>query len=481
MNFKIIIRALGALLLIESFFILLSLGVSLIYGENDWKALLYSSLITISVGAVLLAFSHKAIRNVGKRESYIIVSLVWVIFSLFGSLPFFLGGEIPSFTDAFFETISGFTTTGSSILNNIEAMPHGLLFWRSLTQWIGGMGIIVMSIAILPFFGIGGMQLFSAEVPGPTADKIHPRVKETAKRLWAIYLMFTIVETILLLFGGMNLFDAINHSFTTMATGGYSTKQASIAYWSSPYIQYVITIFMFIAGTNFSLSYFAINLKFNKIWKDEEFRYYLGFTLLFSIAISIMLIFSENLGIERSFRDAIFQVVSLMTTTGFATADYMSWLVPISTLLFVVMFFGGSAGSTGGGIKIVRIVIMFKNSVLEFKRLIHPNAIIPVRMNHKAVHGKIVRNVLAFIVIYIMIFFVSTLIMSFFGLDVETAMGSVIACLGNIGPGIGSVGPAENFYTIPDGGKWFLGFLMLIGRLELFTVLIILSPAFWKK
>jgi len=481
MNFKIIIRALGALLLIESFFILLSLGVSLIYGESDWQSLLYSTLITLSVGAILLAFSHKAVRDVGKREAYIIVSFVWIVFSLFGALPFYLGGEIPSFTDAFFETISGFTTTGSSILNNIEAMPHGLLFWRSLTQWLGGMGIIVMSIAILPFFGIGGMQLFSAEVPGPTADKIHPRVKETAKRLWAIYLMFTIIETILLLFGGMNLFDAINHSFTTMATGGYSTKQASIAYWNSPYIQYVITIFMFIAGTNFSLSYFAINLKFKKIWQDEEFKYYLGFTLIFSIAITLMLIFSENLGIERSFRDAIFQVVSLMTTTGFATADYMSWIIPISTLLFVVMFFGGSAGSTGGGIKIVRIVIMFKNSVLEFKRLIHPNAIIPVRMNHKAVHGKIVRNVLAFIVFYIIIFFVSTLIMSFFGLDVETAMGAVIATLGNIGPGIGSVGPAENFYTIPDGGKWFLGFLMLIGRLELFTVLIILSPAFWKK
>ncbi len=480
-NYKVIIRALGALLLIEAFFLLLSFGVSMIYGESDWSAILISSGITLFIGAFLLLIARKAVKEVGRREAYIIVSLVWVVFSLFGALPFYLSTEIPSFTDAFFETISGFTTTGSSILNDIEAMSHGLLFWRSLTQWIGGMGIIVMSIAVLPIFGIGGVQLFSAEVPGPTADKIHPRVKETAKRLWGLYLMFTIAETILLLFGGMSLFDAINHSFTTMATGGYSTKQASVAYWNSPYIQYVITIFMFIAGTNFSLSYFAVNLKFKKIWKDEEFRYYLSFTLLFTVAITLMLIFSENLGIERSFRDAIFQVVSLMTTTGYATADYMSWLVPISTLLFVVMFFGGSAGSTGGGIKIVRVVIMFKNSVLEFKRLIHPNAIIPVRMNHKAVHGKIVRNVLAFIVFYIIIFFISTLIMSFFGLDVETAMGTVIACLGNIGPGIGSVGPAENFYLIPAGGKWFLGFLMLIGRLELFTVLIILSPAFWKK
>lgn len=481
MNFKIISRGLGALLLIETFFMLLSFLVSIIYGESDSVALIESAGITVGFGGIFLLFGRNAEKKIGRREAYFTVSIVWVIFSLFGSLPFVLSGEIPSFTDAFFETISGFTTTGSSILNDIEALPHGLLFWRSLTQWLGGMGIIVMSIAILPIFGIGGIQLFSAEVPGPTADKIHPRVKETAKRLWAIYFAFTVLETILLLFGGMSLFDAINHSLTTMATGGYSTKQASVAYWNSPYIQYVITIFMFIAGTNFTLSYFAINLKFSKLWKDEEFRFYLGFILFFTFSSMGLLLATSETGIEQAFRDSFFQVVSLITTTGYATADYMTWATPIIALLFVAMFFGGSAGSTGGGIKIVRIVIMIKNSVLEFKRLIHPNAIIPVRMNHQAIDGKIVRNVLAFIVFYIVIFFLSTLIMSFFGLDIESSMGAVIATLGNIGPGIGKVGPAENFYAIPDAGKWFLSFLMLIGRLELFTVLIILSPAFWRK
>ena len=481
LNYKIIIKVIGALLIIESFFLLLSFGVSLIYGESDWSALLISSGITLVFGSSLLLLTRKATKKIGKREGYIIVSLVWVVFSIFGAIPFVISGEIPSITNAFFETISGFTTTGSSILNDIEAMPHGLLFWRSLTQWLGGMGIIVMSIAILPIFGIGGMQLFAAEVPGPTADKIHPRVKETAKRLWGIYILFTVAETILLMLGGMNLFDAINHSFTTMATGGYSTKQASVAYWDSPFIQYTITVFMFIAGTNFAISYFAIKLKFKKIWNNEEFKYYIFFTLFFTLGIAVMLIFTQNTGIEKSFRDAFFQVVSLMTTTGYATADYWSWTPFIAITAFIVMFFGGSAGSTGGGIKIIRIVVLFKNSILEFKRLIHPNAIIPVRINHKIVDDKVVRNILAFIAFYMAIFFVSTLIMSFTGLDLDTSMGAVIACLGNIGPGIGDVGPIENFHYISDFGKWFLSFLMLIGRLELFTVLILFTPAFWKK
>ncbi len=480
-NFKTVFRLLGSLLFIESFFLLLSTAVSLIYSEQSFYALLIPASITLILGALSWKRKTKTPANIGKKEGYLIVALVWVVFSLFGALPFVISGDIPNYTDAFFETMSGFTTTGASILNDIEAMPKGLLFWRSITQWMGGMGMIVMSLAILPMLGIGGMELFAAEVPGPTADKLHPRVRQTAKRLWGIYAGFTLVETILLMLGGMDLFDAVNHAFTTMATGGYSTKQASIAN-ESAYIQYIIILFMFIAGVNFSLSYFALKLKFKKVFTNEEFRYYTGFVIAFTTALTII-VFTRNYdaGFEKAFRDALFQVVSLITTTGFATADYLQWGALGIILSFAMMFFGGSAGSTGGGIKIVRIVMLFKNSFLEFKRLLHPNAIIPVRLNHRAIKPEIVTNVLAFIVVYILTFVVGTIVMSGLGLDLDSAMGSVIASLGNIGPGIGSVGPSDNFAHIPQLGKWFLSFLMLMGRLELFTVMIIFTPVFWKK
>jgi len=480
-NKKIIIQVMGLLLLIEGFFLAISTLVSLIYDQYDFNALLITTLICFAIGISLRLVTHNAEKNIGKREGYIIVSLVWVVFSIFGALPFVISGAIPSYADAFFETISGFTTTGASILNDIESIPYGLLFWRSLTQWLGGMGIIVLSIAILPIFGIGGMQLFVAEVPGPTPDKLHPRIKETAKRLWGIYVLFTLAEVILLKIGGMNWFDAINHSFTTMATGGYSTKQASIAHFNSPFIHYVIIIFMFLAGTNFTLSYFALHFKFKKVFKNEEFRYYLGFILLFTFVIAYSLFKSQGMGIEQSFRDSAFQVVSIITTTGFATADYLQWMPMVIVMIFALMFFGGSAGSTGGSIKIVRITLLLKNSYQELKRIIHPNAIIPVRINGKSVPAPIISNILAFVVIYMLITIVSTALISALGYDLETSLGAVAATLGNIGPGIGMVGPIENYAHFPDAGKWFLSFLMLIGRLELFTVLILFSPAFWKK
>ncbi|MFH2142417.1 MAG: TrkH family potassium uptake protein [Bacteroidota bacterium] len=481
MNYRFIINILGFLLMLEGFFIALSSIISLIYRESDFWPLIISSSISIFVGFFCWLFNRNITREVGTREGYIVVSIGWILFSVFGAIPFYLSGAIPSYTDAFFETMSGFTTTGASILNDIEAIPHGLLFWRSLTQWLGGMGIIVLSLAILPLLGIGGMQLFVAEVPGIKADKLHPRIKETAKRLWGIYLLFTFSETILLWIGGMTLFDAVNHAFTTMATGGYSTKQASISYWQSPFIHYVITIFMIFAGTNFTLSYFALNRKFKKIWKDEEFRFYIGVILCFTFVVTLVLYLTQSFGIEKSFRDAFFQVVSIITTTGYMTVDYLLWGPFLIIVIFVAMFFGGSAGSTGGGMKIVRILLVLKNSILEMKRLIHPNAVIPVRYNKQTVSVSIMSNILAFIVIYILIFVLGTLIMAGMGLDFESAMGSVVSSLGNIGPGIGTVGPAANFHDIPDAGKWFLSLLMLIGRLEIFTVLIILSPAFWKK
>lgn len=480
-NYKLIFRVLGFLLAVESFFMLVSSVIALIYKEPDFSALLKSALITGGTGIVFGIVGRNSGKKIGKREGYIIVSLVWIVFSFFGLLPFYLGSFIPSFTDSFFETMSGFTTTGSSILNDIEALPHGILFWRSIIQWLGGMGIIVLSLAVLPFLGVGGMQLFAAEVPGPTPDKLHPKITSTAKRLWGIYLALTIVETILLTFGGMDVFDSVCHSFTTMATGGYSTKQASVAYWESPFIQYVITAFMFLAGTNFTLTYFAIKFKPKKVLKNEEFRFYFGFVVLFTLLIGFGLWYKHGLGVERAFRDALFQVVSIITTTGYATADYLTWFPLLSILIFILMFFGGSAGSTGGGIKIVRIVMLIKNSSYELKRLIHPNAIIPARYNSRVVAPEIVTNVLAFFVFYVISIIVSIVVMSALGLDFETSVGAVVTCIGNIGPGIGEVGPAANFAYIPDFGKWYLSFLMLLGRLELFTIIVMFSASFWRK
>ena len=478
-NLRVIFNILGLLLLIEGISMLLPVGVSLYYQEGDVLALSISSGIAIILGALAWLMTQRGDKTISKREGYIIVSIVWVMFSLFGSLPFVISGHIPSYTNAFFETISGFTTTGASILNDVEALPHGLLFWRSMTQWLGGMGIIVLSLAILPIFGFGGMQLFIAEVPGPTPDKFHPRVKETAKRLWGIYVIFTLSETILLTLGDMNLFDAVCHSFTTMATGGYSTKQASIAYFS-PYSQYIITLFMFLAGTNFALSYYGMHFQFDKVFKNEEFRFYVGFLLGFTILITAMLWFGDFLPFEKSFRHAVFQVVSITTTTGYVTTNYLQWAPFLVVIVFMLMFLGGSGGSTGGSIKIVRVALLIKNSALELKRLLHPNAILPVRLNKKSINPQIITNVLAFVVLYMMLLAGSTIVMSTMGYDLDSSIGSVAATLGNIGPGIGAVGPVENYAHIPDFGKWFLSFLMLVGRLELFTVLILFSPAFWK-
>ncbi len=482
LNFRIVLLIMGLLLVVEGAFMLLTAGVATIYGEYDLPYLLWSSLICSAVGVVLWLTNNKTSKNIGKREGYVIVAMVWLVFSFFGLLPFWLSNAIPSFTDAFFETMSGFTTTGSSILVDIEALPHGLLFWRSIIQWLGGMGIIVLSLAILPVLGVGGMQLFIAEVPGPVPDKLHPRIADTAKRLWVIYVVYTLIETILLWMGEMSLFDAICHSFTTMATGGYSTKQASVAFYESAYIHYVIIIFMFIAGANFTLSYSGFHGNFKRIFKDEEFRYYFGFVVLISLLVAAVLYISGDADtVEQSIRDSLFQVVSLVTTTGYATADYLVWVPTLSIIMFMLMFVGGSAGSTGGGVKVVRIVILLKNAYFELKRLIHPNAVIPVRFNSKAVSPGIVTNVLAFIVIYMLIVGISMIVTSIMGYDLDTAVGAVATCIGNIGPGLGEVGPAANFAHIPDFGKWFLSFLMLMGRLEIFTVVLLFSPYFWKN
>ncbi len=481
LNHKTIVRILGVILITEGFFMWLAIPISLLFREKDYVQFLLSGALTVGAGMICYLPVRKADLLLNRRDGYVIVTAAWILFSLFGTLPFLLTGSIPNFTDAFFETISGFTTTGASILNNIEELSHAVLFWRSLIQWLGGMGIILLTLLLLPFLGIGGMQLFSAEVPSPTPDKLHPHVKDTAKRLWFIYLVFTFAETMLLWAGEMDLYDAVCHSLTTMATGGYSTKQASIAYWNSPYIHYVITVFMFLAGTNFTLAYFGMHGQFRKIWKNEEFRWYLGFIGGFTLLVTLGLFFTDGGGLEPAFRNAIFQVVSIITTTGYATADYLLWAPWLIVIIFILMFFGGSAGSTGGGPKIMRIVVMLKNSTQELKRMIHPNAVIPVRLNKMAVEESVVTNVLAFMAFYGIIAVISMVIMSVLGNDLNTSIGAVAATLGNIGPGIGQVGPSLNFSEIHGAGKWFLSFLMLVGRLELFTVLVLFSPMFWRS
>lgn len=478
---RVIVRIMGVFLMIISFMMSLGLIVSYVYNEPDKQALIYSSAITFVVGLVLFLVNRKAdLTVINKRDGFIIVSITWLVISLFGTLPFLLSGAIDNFTDAFFETISGFTTTGATILTDIESVSKGVLYWRSVTQWIGGMGVIVLALAIMPILGIGGMQLFIAEVPGPTKDKLHPRITQTAKLLWGIYVLLTILQTGLLYAGGMSIFESVCHAFTTMATGGFSTRNASIAAFS-PYIQYVTTFFMFLAGTSFVLHYYSLRLQLGKVWESEEFRAYFKIIAVATIFITLSLIITSNTPFRDAFRDTLFQVVSITTTTGFITADYLIWQPFLWFLIFLLMFVGGCAGSTGGGIKVVRQLILFKNSRLELRRLIHPNAVVPVRLNGKTIQEKIIHNVLAFFIIYILIFVFSSLFMSLLGLDFETSIGAVAASIGNIGPGLGKVGPVENYSFIPATGKWWLAFLMLLGRLELFTVLVLFTTTFWKR
>jgi trk system potassium uptake protein TrkH len=445
------------------------------------------------IGVVAMFFTRGHKKEVNRREGYLIVTFGWISMAASGVLPYLFSGAIPDITNAFFETMSGYTTTGASIIDNIEILPEGILFWRSLTHWIGGMGIIVLAIAILPLLGIGGMQLFAAEAPGPNADKLHPRITDTAKRLWLIYFGYTVAETLLLKLAGMSFFDAINHSLATLSTGGFSTKNASLAYWNNqPLIQYIVILFMFLAGSNFVLSYFAFKGKVQKILRDEEFKFYTLLVILFSVLTAFVIYYQANVPVseyhpmvlgnaESAFRHALFQVVAVVTTTGFVSADFTAWTPFITVFFFGLMFAGGSAGSTAGGIKIMRHILIIKNGLLEFKRTLHPNAVIPVRFNNKTVTEHIVYNVIGFFVLYMLLFIIGSLVLGFMGLDFESAIGGAASSLGNVGPAFGTLSPLNNFNSLPSLGKWWCGFLMLAGRLELFTVLIILTPAFWKK
>ena len=483
----------GLLLLCNGGFMLLAAFVSGLYEDGATLDITMAAIVTLLVGVMAMFYTRGHRKEVQRKEGYIIVTFGWLIMSISGVLPYIFSGTIPDITNAFFETISGYTTTGASILNDIESLPKGILFWRSLTHWIGGMGIIVLAIAILPLLGIGGMQLFAAEAPGPGGDKLHPRITDTAKRLWLIYVGYTAAETVLLKLAGMSFFDALNHALATLSTGGFSTKNASVAFWNDqPLIQYIIILFMFLAGTNFVMSYFAFTGKVQRALKDEEFRVYSLFIIGFTLVAMLIVWLQADVPVseyhpqvlgagESAFRHALFQVLAIVTTTGFVTADFTSWTPFLTVFFFGLMFLGGSAGSTSGGIKVVRHLLIIKNGLLEFKRTLHSNAIIPVRYNNKTVTEHIVYNIIGFFVLYMLLFIIGALVLGFLGLDFESAIGGAASSLGNVGPALGELNPVVNFSELPNFGKWWCGFLMLLGRLELFTVLILMSPYFWKK
>ncbi len=481
-NKSVVLNVVGTLVIIIGILMLFCIPFSIYYEDGMIETLIQSSVITLVVG-VILKYITRAKKNdeVRKREGYLIVAFGWIAMVLCSTLPYLLSNSIPGVSNAFFETVSGLTTTGSSILNNIEQMPESILFWRSMTQWIGGMGIIVLTIAILPLLGVGGMELFTSEAPGPTKDKIHPRIKETAKRLWFIYFFLTILQTALLYFADMSFFDAINHALTTMSTGGFSTKQASIGHFNSPIIQYIIILFMFLAGTNFTLLYFGSKLKLKKFWDNDEFKWYLSAIILLLIAIFPIVNSVTNGSFESSFRHTLFQIVSILTTTGYASADFTTWGAFATFIFFLLLFSGASAGSTSGGMKIVRIVLLIKNGFLEFKRRLHPNAIIPVSLNRMAVAPKTIYNLLAFVFFYLFIFVSGSIALTFIGLDFQDAISASITAVSNVGPGIGSVGPSATFAHLPAAAKWVMSGLMILGRLELFTIAILFTPYFWKR
>ena len=552
LDWKAVSGILGVLLMALGISLLAPMGVGLMYGEAAWWTFAVTAASSMVVGVVLWKV-FKPDDELRVREGFAIVGLAWFVLSLVGALPWVLSGVLAEYTDAFFEVMSGFTTTGATILGGadtpeIEAVPNAFLFWRSLTHWLGGMGIIVLTIAVLPLLGVGGMQLFKAEVPGPSADKLTPRVTETAKRLWAIYVLLTAVQVLFLL-PAMSLFDAVNHAFATLATGGFSTENGSVGQYDSAYIDWVITVFMVLAGMNFALHYQLIHRNVKPLLESEELKVY--FAILASATVFLTLVLwsptgdilpapvtlggevvtqevvqqrvddgavgdevqtrdpqragGEDIGggaqledqlaspEERgrtvirydSFLDALrygaFQAASIITTTGFGTADYEVWPPFALVILFSLFFVGGMAGSTGGGVKVVRVLLILKNSFREFRQLVHPRAILPLRLDHQVVSDGIMRNVLSFIVLYVGLIGAGTILMGFMGLDIWSAFSATFSCVGNVGPAFGAMGPTENYTHVPAAGKWVLSILMMAGRLEIFTVLLLFTPAFWKR
>lgn len=492
-NIRLVVKTMGALLVIESVFMAIAMSVSFFYGDPDDGAFLVSTILTLVAGWIGIAIGTGASSQVGEREGYVIVALVWVVFSAFGMLPYWLSGQIPSFTDAWFETMSGFSTTGATILDDIEVLSHGALFWRSMTQWLGGLGIIVLSLALLPMFGLGGMQLYAAEMNGISYEKLSPRIADTAKSLWITYILLTIAEVGLLWAEGMPIFDSVCHSFTTVSSGGFSTKNMSIAFYASPIIDYTVAFFMLLAGVNFGLIILFFRGKPGRLWHDEETKWYLSavgvVTAVLTIGLMVQWLMNSFVAssneffshLETAFREGLFTTIATMTSTGFAVADYMTWPPFLWVIVFFLMFTGASSGSTSGGMKWVRLMIFVKSGFAEFKRRIHPNAIVPVKLNGKPITQQTTNNVMAFLQFYLMILIVTVLIFCGTGVDFDESIGAAVSALGNIGPSIGQYGPAGTYALFPTTAKWVMTLVMLIGRLEIFTVLLLFTKALWKK
>lgn len=490
-DFSLVAGILGGLIFFLGVALLAPFFISLVYREPSWSAFLITASGSM-IGGGLLFYFYKPVHELRMREAFLIVALTWFVGSLIGAFPFTLSGTLESYTDAVFETMSGLSTTGATILGGttaegifnpaIEDLDKSLLFWRSLSHWLGGMGIIVLTLALLPLFGIGGMDLFKAEYSGSASDKITPRIQETAKLLWTIYLGLTLAQALLLwAHPSMDLFEAVNHAFSTLATGGFSTRNASIEAFDSNYVELIIIIFMFLAGINFALHFRLFKGNLASFVANSEFKFYCFLMIIFIVGVTLGLYMLDLYTLSDAFRYGAFQVVSILTTTGFGTDDYTLWVPFTGSLLFLLFFTGGCAGSTGGGIKMIRILIIIKNIGREFKQIIHPQAVIPIRIGERVIEQSTLRTILGFFVAYFIIFAVGALGMALLGYDMLTAAGASIASLGNIGPAWGDFGPAGTFAGVPVAGKWLLLLLMMVGRLELFTVLVIFTPFFWKN
>ena len=478
-SYRFIAHLTGLLLAFESMLLLACCCVSMIYGERDLMSFVISFAVCLSVSAILLIYGRRKKCAMSRNEGYIVVALSWVFFSVFGMVPYLWGGFIPNITDAFFETMSGFTTTGATILDNIESMPHGILFWRSLTQWIGGLGIVCFTIVLLPGFGASSQMLYLSEATGVTHNKLCPKTRVMARYIFMVYILLTAVESALLMAGGMGLFDAVCHSMTTTATGGFSTKQASIAYWHSPYIEYVVSLFMLLSAINFSLYIVACKSKWKQLRKNTELKWFACSVGLLTLVISVVLFLNNGYGVEEAFRKSLFQVATCHTSCGFATDDYNLWPPFTWMLLIFAMLSGGCTEFTSGGVKNLRLIIIANCIRNQFRQILHPRAVLPVRAGFPF-DNKLVTTVLVFFAAYLSVAFIGWTLLMAFGVDFTEAMSTVISAMGNVGPGLGSFGPAFSWATLPDAAKWILSSLMLIGRLEIFGFLLIFYRSTWK-
>jgi len=482
MRWRVVFYMVGILVFFLGLIMIFPLLYAWYFNDASFGSLLQSTVVTIFIGAALYtALRTGPLDYISQREGMAIVAIGWTAVGLFAAMPFYLCGIFDTFVNAFFESVSGFTTTGASVMTDIEAVPRGILLWRSLIQWLGGMGIIVLSVAILPFLGVGGMQLFKAEVPSPVPDKLKPRVSDTAKTLWKVYALISLVELLLLLVGGMGFFDALCHTFTTMPTGGFSPKNLSIAHYGSLYFDIVIMVFMLLAGVNFSLHFQMLKGKPLAFWRDSECRFYLLVIAVLIVLVSFNVYGQVYQSIGSALRHGAFQVISILTTTGYATADFNQWPAMSKLILLLCMFIGASAGSTGGGMKLMRIMCCFKYCYKELFNLVHPHAVAPVKIGGKTVSDAVIGSILGFLALYMGLFGLCSVLLAGLGVDFTTAFSAVAASIGNIGPGLGLVGPIGNYAGIPDPGKWLLIWCMLLGRLEIYTVIIFLAPVFWKK